>query len=1167
MSLKLMRGALDSYMVDECIARIEKDKTSKHIVIIPEHYSYEMERIMVDRFGVIGINNIQVLTPHRMAVKYINTDTTSYLTAAGKQMLIVRAVKKCIDDDVLGNEVKRIMKRRSFNDSMVTLITEFKRRSIFPEDIKETAAAVENERIYLADKLNAAAAVYGEYNALLGMGHYVDMEDDIFRLAQGIGSVRDAVDDNTKVWFMRFDEYLPQHISLIRALVKAAAEVTVCINYVKNLDNENGNFSEIYMPSVKSYNRLIAERAEEEEYFRYIADTAREREIEFLVRNFGALVSIKKKLSHKSILNKKIAFCKKLKIRSGAIKVIECRDPHTELEYIAESIHTLIRESSGILRYRDIGILFGNAAEYTHILDAVFSEHNIPYFADEKLILSEHPIAVQLLSVFDIYETDWGHDAIMRYLNAGFIFDSAENGLKRLDMADVSALDSYIVRYDIRGRGSWLKKNDGEYVPWTYGGEVFAAAWEDYDPDDISEVEMRERERINELRYKICPPLERLLPKGADEEKPVEEHINKIIEFLRDINIDNGLMADVRRFENNNDDPDAPQTAQQFSQIWNGILDVIEQIGVTMRGICITFGELGDYLNAGLSKCEIRTIPSALDSVYTGSVERSTSVPVKYLFVSGAVSGTYPAPEVYDGYFSDIDREIMSGSLEIALSKDEQRAVQRYRVYKAVRAAVKEICVTYPLQNQLGEECRQSGFVTDITDMFGIKKQSAFPDNPLDEENITSVYAAKKGLLINCASPINKLPPVWKSVYRYMRDSGKYNDELNQIGLAASLYSHAPSITPETADMLYTRHNELINGRVYSSTRLDSYTDCPMRYFMQFGLGLGEEERGGVQTNEVGTYIHKLLQNLCAEVEQLSETSKEAWQNMDIDSLNAMIDNIVENTKENLPKESDNYPLRVRIMDRICKSVKRGAKNVMNSLKAGRFYIKDTELRLDNVQLADEIYITGIVDRIDEYVSDSFGKFIRIIDYKTGKDDYSADKIKNGKKMQLVLYAIAAQMYYEAAEKSKIEISGIYYQHIRDKFFNDSKYETEVRDERYLNGETYLPSPKEHSQAHEELLKAIGNDPDYVNLSFNKDGSCAKKCWTSNSERDEMIQSVKKNILGIDTEIMQGTILPHPYRDGGSIACTYCSYKDICSFETEKSIRLKNKDGADFGNN
>ena len=87
----------------------------------------------------------------------------------------------------------------------------------------------------------------------------------------------------------------------------------------------------------------------------------------------------------------------------------------------------------------------------------------------------------------------------------------------------------------------------------------------------------------------------------------------------------------------------------------------------------------------------------------------------------------------------------------------------------------------------------------------------------------------------------------------------------------------------------------------------------------------------------------------------------------------------------------------------------------------------------------------------------------------------------------------------------------------------------------------------------------------YANYKITSKGKNGKNV-KSEEERDCLINAVKKNIRGIDREIMSGKILPMPFEESKTQdACTYCRFKDICSFEEDKTKRKKNDGGANFG--
>jgi ATP-dependent helicase/nuclease subunit B len=173
--------------------------------------------------------------------------------------------------------------------------------------------------------------------------------------------------------------------------------------------------------------------------------------------------------------------------------------------------------------------------------------------------------------------------------------------------------------------------------------------------------------------------------------------------------------------------------------------------------------------------------------------------------------------------------------------------------------------------------------------------------------------------------------------------------------------------------------------------------------------------------------------------------------------------------------------------------------------------------------------------------------------------------------MQLMIYAIAAQLYYDRKEDTdkKHSLSGIYYQHMRDRYMsgnNEDEAKGKLHDEMYFDGVTYL---SEDEKKREELVNAINeerkSDSIYLPMKYVKSGDVSASSYDTETERDALIEKVKDNITGIDREIMCGMILPRPYSGGGALPCEYCGYKDICSFDNNKSIRFADKNGADFG--
>lgn len=64
--------------------------------------------------------------------------------------------------------------------------------------------------------------------------------------------------------------------------------------------------------------------------------------------------------------------------------LFQSRDTYGEIERIACKIVDLVRDDG--YRFKDIALLCGDENDYRHLIEAVFSEYEIPYFTDRTIL-------------------------------------------------------------------------------------------------------------------------------------------------------------------------------------------------------------------------------------------------------------------------------------------------------------------------------------------------------------------------------------------------------------------------------------------------------------------------------------------------------------------------------------------------------------------------------------------------------------------------------------------------------------------------------------------------------------------------------------------------------------------------------------------------------------
>ena len=224
--------------------------------------------------------------------------------------------------------------------------------------------------------------------------------------------------------------------------------------------------------------------------------------------------------------------------------------------------------------------------------------------------------------------------------------------------------------------------------------------------------------------------------------------------------------------------------------------------------------------------------------------------------------------------------------------------------------------------------------------------------------------------------------------------------------------------------------------------------------------------------------------------------------------------------------KSEEYRLS-RIEDLCTKAVKELMKQLLDDELMEAFFeepfsnregarFNPIELEVDDRK----VYVEGKIDRVDYLKDDG----VRVVDYKTGKEKVSIDKMKGGYKIQLMVYL-------ESVIDEKHTPDGIFY-------FNISDELTELTD---------ISKEKEHDTIQKNKDK-IMLDGLYVN-GENGGKSYASSKGISEEEFQEIRDSVKIAMRDIAKKIIDGDISITPMKTTNSTECTYCDYKAICKFD------------------
>ena len=1117
MPVEIIIGQIGSGKTERCIQGMrevqEKYPGHRCVMLVPSHYSHETEKLITEEFGGTGLNNIEVLSFEKLASRLIK-GTEKYLSAPGKQALVCRAVKMCLAElekraGEFDSRLVAAVRKPGFLDIASSLISELRRYIVSADELREKINGMDSGA--LRQKLEIAVLIAESYDELLSGTEYVDSDDDLLRAAASVGELFDG---STHIWVDKFDEFLPQQAEVLRALIDLGSDIKITFDICPE-------YEDTYYGT-----RNAIERIRE-----YAPDTR-------LTRLEGGLRYLDGKPDLKFLFS--TWFDRDVYTNEPEnIEVFEARDAYSEIEHIAGRIIDLVREDK--YRFRDIAVICGDREGCSHVIKAVFDEYEIPYYSDETVSIADHPIAMQVLSLFDIIDNNWDYASMFEYLRAGFIYlkrsGSGKTVYRRIPDRDIDMLENYVLKYGIRGKSRWSRSWDKGYkriIDEAFGGDGEMHA---------------EDERAEKLRAVIAEPILAYC-EAAKAAKTVSEHCRALYGFLDSVNLYGGLKSEILGLAVNRAEADA----QRFGQIWNLILDVLDQLNTALGDTAVNADEFREYLRAAMTKCEIRTIPSGVDRVFIGSVEKNQSANVKLLFIEGAVTGTFPSESGIEGFLSNADREYLeSEDIKLAPTTTKKNEKQYSRVYKAFSAVTDRLFVSYMAQTPEGKSCRASQTVLDICAKLGGLKPKSETD-AAEQMYISTPKATLHRMLIS-----HKDNPLRTHVDEWFREHGEWRGRLAEINRTRAGFMHREiGLDPDIAGRLY-------DGQIfYSATRLNSYAQCPFKYFLQYGLKAKPREEWELTAADTGTYAHELIRILCETVEN-DETL--GWDNVTDEKCEEIIEAAIDESRGRiLGSDLFGKEKTASILRRTGAAAKEAAKAVRRSIAAGSFKTESYEMKFETA-LSDNVGVKGVIDRIDVCRHDGITEY-RIIDYKTGKKDFKLSEIYHGLSMQPVIYAVAVCMADERAE-----LSGTYYSMVRNDFARvdpgsrADTIESRLKENTQIVGATFV-DVDENGEIDESSLERIEAKDRREGLFFKLNKSGGADIGGNLRSREagrRLMEFTREKIIAEDAEIRGGNIEISPMRTGfNNSVCDYCDFAASCKFDeplkAERSMSEKDND-------
>ena len=920
----------------------ENETSGKNTVIFCEdRLTLATERAVCD--AVDGTFSVSVYTLSRF-LSSERGKRSNVLSSQGSAMAIRRIIEENKSALKLFGKFSAAASASAVYDTIALLYSS----KISADDLKKADA-----KGLLESKLSDIALIYSLYDEYLKENGKIDRNAYLGELPAVIEESEKIKD--SEVIFLGFQSFTRSSSECVRATVRRAK--SVCGLFIGGREEiyTNEGFAKFEAIAQEECGKLVRERVA------------------------GNLIA-EAEILRCSLFNPE-SFLNHEPRQTDKVKIYEATDEDEEIEFVAASIKRHVLDDG--VRYGNISVMVPDIDGAEHRIERIFSQYKIPYYADRRHSLAEHPVCDFILS----YLACVASGCTLKDTDA--VISSPLFPEKR---DDKDAYRNYAIRLaDFRGG---IKREPKR---------------------EILEYKKFDFERVQRVRRTFLKGLDFLHAKSVkneDNRYVLSVQPNEITEGIRglfeEFKVKDKLQSLKEKFK------DSYPTASEFSgRVYEETLAVVEEAENILGGGYMPLNEYIKILKSGFIASEISLIPPKSDAVFVGDIASTANTGSSILF---AVTLTEGVPKtssdtslLTDGEIEELERvklDISPKIRQVNMRRREQTALN-------ICAFFDRLYLIYPVYHG-GEESGASEIIEYVLEVFGDRG-----------ENGNTVK--KKPMSIRREEKLNMLP--YYCTERLPALKRLYSDLKNNPASSATIFSvlRDRGFEKEADFAIDRRENERVSkGRelfvsydAVSPTSLETYYSCPYRNFMTQGLKLQEREEGTMRPLDTGNFIHTVLQRVAPDMDAFKDGTEarerayaEAQKLLRSGAYSAITaSKCGQFTAEELVKEAG--------------EVVAGA---YEQLANSRFKVEKAELWCE-INLDDNVRINGRIDRVD-----SCDDMVRIIDYKTGSVEADATKYYMGLKLQLPLYLTAVSdgkravgaYYFPASVSYKSKPEGVF---------------------------------------------------------------------------------------------------------------------------------------------
>lgn len=655
-------------------------------------------------------------------------------------------------------------------------------------------------------------------------------------------------------------------------------------------------------------------------------------------------------------------------------------DARDEIETIARIIkHKVIQQPE--IDLSKICIAINGIGVYSNLIREIFYKYGIPVNVTDRFYLKNSPPIISIIRLLELLRNDFFYKDLFYVLRSTYF--SFEN-------IDVDNLREILSLIKItRGKDKILASIENRL-------------------DYLNSLSLNENPRrdteIEQLKKaeKDFQQIVDLLSKLEGSQTP-ESFVKKLREIIHNLNVYENVFSK----ELSIDEDINIITYSKDVRALNLFEDILEELLYTFEKLQLhrktfSFNEYFEFITTAVFGSRYNVKERWGYGVLVTSPEEIRNLNFSILFLPGLENGLFPSK-----YFPLVLLD------EKYIRTERQKLLEeRYLFYQCLNSFEDELYLSYPRQDEKKEKI-PSDFLVELEKICEIQE--------LNLDELRNIIFSKSELFEKYS--VEQLLDLNKENRELFARLSKIKEAVERINyrinnaIESEGKEYSGIITDEKLlDLLYTKFD-----KEFSITELETYAQCPFKYFLNYvvKLKIEEEIEEDIQRNEFGSIIHQILYQF---LNKLKNENRNFYDELktNYEKLSAEITEIA----KGIIKHFERYNPFFFLTEEIILGSPQRKSILIQFLNLEKELIEDSNYNFQPSEFEKEISqefnlfeskikLKGKIDRIDINPTDNTFK---VIDYKTGELPKPVD-YKDRISLQLPLYLTLVKKYFQSINK------------------------------------------------------------------------------------------------------------------------------------------------------